>query len=290
MANRGAARQGAVDPMTRLVELLEGAMNVQAPRDRFKPPRFDGKSDVEIFIAQFNDIAQANQWDQNAALINLRLSLEKDATECSRGLDIPAIFTNLRARFGLTRRQARDKLANLRREPGQSHHMLGVEVQKLVRLAYPTMTANDQSVIAIETIKRSIDNKNLSRHLLAVPADTVEGVTAAADAFFQAGQINSPKIRTNINHIDTCEEDEVNAIDSTTEILTKLLAAVEQNTKIIASLAKQTNANHKNVSRSNSRDREKTTPDGQCYRCGSTYHYIRECPEKPSENLPGPQH
>ena len=301
MANRGAPRQAA-DPMARLAELLETALNTQ-PRDRFKPPKFDGKSDVELFITQFQEVSAANQWDQATALINLRLALERDATKCGRGQDMPAIFANLRARFGLTVRQARDKLAHIRREPGQTNHMLGLEIQKLVRLAYPTMGANDQTVIAIETFKKSVDNKQLSRHLLAIPADTVETVTAAADAFFQAGQITmtNNRNRANINHIEIepCDEEEhkINSIttkltDPTAELLTKLLAAVEQNTAIVADLVKQGRTDRNNVrfarSRSNSRERGKLTQTDECYQCGSNSHYVRDCPQK-SENLPGPQ-
>ena len=300
MANRGAPRQAA-DPMARVAELLEAALTVQAPRDRFNPPRFDGKSDVELFIAQFNEISNANQWDQNTTLINLRLSLEKDATECSRGQDVQAVFNNLRARFGLTVRQARDKLANIKRETGQTHHMLGLEVQKLVRLAYPTMGVNDQTVLAIETIKRSIDNKNLSRHLLAVPADTVEAVTAAADAFFQAGQMSATsRNKHGLNAIgleSDGEETQANAIsnkltdNAAVEILTKLLETVERNTATIADLIKQ-GSNNKQVrfgeSRSNSKERGKATQSGQCHRCGSDQHYIRDCPHNQG-NLPGSQ-
>ena len=88
MANRGQGARQAADPVNRLAELLEGALQMNAPRDRFKAPRYDGKGDVELFIAQFQEIAQANQWDVGTSLISLRLALEKDAVECSRGQDI----------------------------------------------------------------------------------------------------------------------------------------------------------------------------------------------------------
>ena len=204
--NRGQARQGAAaaDPIGRLAEILEGAIQMQAPRDRFKAPRYDGKGDVELFLTQFHDVANANQWNAETAVLNLRLSLEKEATECGRGPDIASVTANLRARFGLTIRQARDRLATLRKEPSQSFHTLGVEVQRLVRLAYPTMAANDQMVIAIESLKRCVENKSLSRHLLAVPADTVEAITTAADEFIQAGTPTtlSRSSRATVNHIE----------------------------------------------------------------------------------------
>ena len=299
MANRGASRQAA-DPIARLAELLEVALNVQTPRDRFKPPKFNGRSDVELFIANFTEVSIANQWDQNTALINLRLSLEKDAIECSRGPDVQTIYNNLRARFGLSVQQARDKLASIKRENGQTHHMLGLEVRKLVRLAYPTMGANDQTIIAIETVKRSIDNRKLSQHLLAVPADTLEAVTAAADAFLQAGQMPNTRYNSvNAFSMDSNDDDRTvkNAIDSkprdsTSDLLIKLLTAVEQNTAAIAGLVKQGQSDNKSVrftrSRSSSRAQEQTTHSDQCYHSGSDKHYIQNCSHN-QENSPGPQ-
>ena len=205
MANRGQAAAGRqADPMNRLADLLEGALQVQAPRDRFKSPQYDGKSDVELFIRTFTDVATANHWDQNAQLINLRLSLEREATDCSRGNDVQTIFDNLRARFGLTVRQARDRLANLKKDPGQSYHTLGVEIQHLVRLAYPTMGENDRMIISVENLKRCIDNRALSRHLLAVERDTVTAVAQAADEFVQAGALLNT--RPHINQIDNVDD------------------------------------------------------------------------------------
>ena len=103
----------------------------------------------------------ANNWNDQAALLQLRSALEGSAVEVGRGATVDEIFVGLRARFGLTVTQARHKLINLRREPGQSIHALGTQIQGLIRLAYPTMAQAEHTVLAIEQIKRTLDNKSV---------------------------------------------------------------------------------------------------------------------------------
>lgn len=321
MANRGGrpaqAAAGADNDIGRLANILEHALG-NNPRNAFKPPCYDGKGDVELFIGKFADVIQANNWDANTAHLNLRLSLEKEAQECARGDNVADIFGNLRARYGLSQRQARDKLVVVRKEPGQNFHALGVEVLKLVRIAYPQMGQNHQEDIAVETIKRCIENRSLARHLLhgGPELNTVAGICRAADDYIQAGTLSAinQRARPQINALEMNDEKNTDQSDNDdyfdisvlagqygnkgyipqaktqprleasenkqVELLTKLLEMVDKNTQAILKLSENAAQHSKNGAQQTKRT---------CYTCRSENHLARNCPKKNQENERGSQ-
>ena len=297
MANRGnAARQPAEDA-DRLANAFQQAFRqLNGQRDQFKSPKFDGSEDVEMFIQKYTDVAQANNWDPRVAHLNLRLSLEKQAQECARGETVEAIFVNLRARFGLTERQARDKLTTMRKEPGQKFHSLGVEILKLTRIAYPDMGGAHIEVIAMESVRRCIENKHLIRHLMTLNVNNVADLCRACDDYIQAGsnlrqrpQINVTSydgnsdsdndaeydcnaVGVNINSTgrDLQNRSKANATESATseiskqtDILSKIMGIMDRNTKAIEKLM---NYGIQSESR-------------KCFQCGSSEHLIRDSQE-----------
>ena len=109
----GGAESGQAAMWARLTDILERLAVPQEPATpHFKAPRYDGTGDVETFIQQFRDVVGANRWPDGAALLHLRQALEGDAKDCSRPTELEGVFNNLRARFGLTPREARTRLSN----------------------------------------------------------------------------------------------------------------------------------------------------------------------------------
>ena len=101
------AESGQTAMWDRLTDILERLAMPQRPATPcFKPPHYDGTGDVETFIQQFRDVIGANQWPDDAALLHLRQALERDAKYCGRPTELEEVFDNLRARFGLTPREA----------------------------------------------------------------------------------------------------------------------------------------------------------------------------------------
>ena len=49
------------------------------PKHMMKPPKFDGQSSFETFMAQFSNCAEYNKWNRMQKLAYLRNSLEKEA-------------------------------------------------------------------------------------------------------------------------------------------------------------------------------------------------------------------
>ena len=101
-----------------MAQLLAGT----GPRDNFRAPTYSGDGDVELFLGQFSDIAVANRWGEQAALLHLRSHLEGTARACGAGQSRDRVEDALRARFGLSQRQARDRLVNLKRDSKATLH------------------------------------------------------------------------------------------------------------------------------------------------------------------------
>ena len=110
--------------LDRLMEALERLALPQAPTPCFKAPRYDGTGDVETFIQQFRDVVGANQWPQGAVLLHLRQALEGDAKDWGRPAESEKVFNNLRARFGLAPREARNRLSNEKKGFKSTHQIL----------------------------------------------------------------------------------------------------------------------------------------------------------------------
>lgn len=89
-----------------------------------------------------------------------------DAVDCSRGATTDVIYANLRARFGLTVKQARERLSSIEKTPNQTLQALSVEAERLVAVAFPQLAAQDRATLAIDAFIRALDNKGLKRHLL----------------------------------------------------------------------------------------------------------------------------
>ena len=66
----------------------------------------------------------------------------------------------IRARFGLSERQERNKLTTTRKDPSQKFYSLGLITLKLTRIAYPDIGGAHIEVIAMESVRRCIE-KNI---------------------------------------------------------------------------------------------------------------------------------
>lgn len=183
--------------LTKALQGLQGGSST-----KIKPPLFDGTGDVELFLLQFADVAKLNKWKSDEHLLHFRLSLTNKAIDCSRGQTISEITEMLRIRFGTSPRQAREKLRRLKKLPKQTIHDLGIETQRLTRLAYPNLREQDLEDIALEAFVQAIDSKAIKRHLLATPASTVAEAVQKADEYLQIGD-NSPTIVSNIQNSST---------------------------------------------------------------------------------------
>jgi hypothetical protein len=255
-----------------LAKLIHLQTNSSKPQ--FKAPRYSGESDIELFLTQFSDVANANNWQGQERTLHLRASLEAAAIDCGRGKDSLEIIENLRARYGISAKQARDKLGAMKKTPKQSLHELGSEIIKLMEIAYPRQDKQFVYETSVEIFSRSLNHKTLQQHLLARPHQTMAEAVRIAEEFLQIEGIK-PSLA-----ILEAEEEPVAKnpkIAPELQVMMEALQGLIQNqNQLMSQLVKTQNTSS-----------IPKKPRGPCFDCGGPYLKIF-CPQKPKEVKPTP--
>ena len=133
---RGRSIDRERDRFADVLERLTGRPMLPAPGPQFKAPKYNGQGDIEYFISRFEEITDANEWEPGAAPLHLRDSLGESAEDCGRAANGQTIYAALRARFGMSPREARLRLSKLRKYFRTSLQEHVAEVERLVNIAY----------------------------------------------------------------------------------------------------------------------------------------------------------
>jgi len=158
------------------------------PMDRYhlRAPIFSGEEDVEQFITEFSNVAAICRWPARVTLIQLRLCLTRPAKPYEISQDVGDIFEALRARFGLTTRDARAQLQGFRRNPKTNLREHATVVERLAQVAYGDMPAESRRSLALDAFLQSINNLGLKQHLLVAEVETLERALRLGNAYFHA--------------------------------------------------------------------------------------------------------
>ena len=281
---RSAERPGNPDEILyRLTEVLQNALTnplppLRAERERFKPPSYDGTGDVNFFIRQFEDVATANEWGRGPARIHLRAALKDSAVACGQAETVEGIMAALRARFGMTSREAKAKLAMLRRDHKTSLQEHAETVEKLVSIAYAEFPPQHIENMKLDLFHTTLGHAYLQRHLLAIQAPTLEAAIHAGNEFLQ--------IKTHADggaSIRQVEEDELEVPGSTRAISTPLdtlLLAMSKLTEEVQALK---------LGQSNRSMPPAERRPVRCFGCNKDGHVRRHCPTKPWPEAPSTQ-
>lgn len=293
---RSAERLGANlvgEPgLDRLADILERMM--AAPRQArtpFKTPQFDGTGDVEYFINQFHSVAEANEWEQAAIFLHLREALKEGATNCGRAGDADGIFTALRARYGLSPKEARLRLNSLKKDYKTSLQEHATEVQRLTEVAHGELPPRYRETLALETFSGSLGNLYLQRHLLAMNVRDLDAAVQAGNEFLQV-QAGRPESSSSIRLVEEDPDQMVKPVKVNETEMTTLTKALLQLTNQMERIQSQLNTSGKTGGRPAI---EKKT---NCWGCGKEGHVRRNClthplvnskQAQPSGNGQGPQ-
>lgn len=273
---RGATQENAV--LGRLTDVLERMWQDPRPRvgDTFKAPSYDGQGNVEYFIRQFGEVAAANRWQEAAQLLHLREALKDTARDCGQAGTVAAIYMTLRARFGITEREARSRLATLKKEYRTTLQEHAMEVERLVDLAYPALPEDHRASMAVDVFCGTLGNAYLQRHLLAVETPTLGDAVRAGNEYLQIRPTQDKGgSGAAIRCMDDTEEPSLAAATvaeaGTGDVLQTLLQAMQQLTGAVEQLQ------HRPERRSRSGDLDRRT---RCWGCGQPGHLRNSCPRK----------
>ena len=136
-------------------------------------PSFSFEGDLTLFLKQFEDVADANGWTPKQRTLHIRSQLTGEAQGCGHGDSYCEIVEDLHARFGVSKRQACDRLAVLKMKTRQSIYSQATEVTRLVEVAFPTLAGADRQAMALEYTTRAWESKSIQCHLLAVAPTTL---------------------------------------------------------------------------------------------------------------------
>ena len=269
-----ANTQGPDDSIYRLATIIEQMMGngkqqvTPSPRE-FKAPEFNGQDDVEYFLRQFAEVAQANRWDARSQTLHLRSALKEGARDCGKAEGFSGIAAALRARYGISPREARARLLSLKKEYRLGLQEHATEVSGLIELAYGDLTPSHRHELALEAFCNSLGNAYLQRHLLAVRATTLEQVVKAGNEFLQIRTIPGPGIRA----IEAEPEEgiTVQAVQAPVNPLEAILKAIQQLT---------TEVDHLKRVRRPPVDQPSKKVDN-CWGCHKEGHVRAKCPTHP---------
>ena len=137
-----------------------------------------------MFFKQIKDVAQANGWTPKQSTLHVCSQLNGDEQGCGHSDSYNEIVEDLHARFGVSRRQARDRFAALKMKPGQSIYSQAAEVTRLVEVAFPTLAKAD----------RAWESKSIQLHSLAVAPLTIKAaVQVTAEYLVVSGTEHAPR-------------------------------------------------------------------------------------------------
>jgi hypothetical protein len=278
--------------MERLSEVLERVLLTQVPgrRDTFKIPEFDGSTDVSYFLRQFQDIMEANNWNRAAALLHLREALKGKAQDCGNADTTEGVFQALQARFGMSIREARNKLTLLKKENRTTLQEHAAEVSRLMNTAYQDLPPDHRHRLILDTFQSTLGNAYLQRHLLAVNAPTLEDCIRAGNEFLQIKTTNFPGPQVRIIEegdeqtpmIQAVQNNPMEAMMKLLQQLTSEVSELKANQKVLPPRL-EVNKSMDDIARNGMRNPGQigqnnfnNKPD-VCWNCGLSGHTKRFC-------------
>ena len=265
--------EGQMDQLAMLTQALQ-----LSGRQGFKPPSYNGEGDVEIFLRQFEDVANAYRWTDLERTLHIRSQLLGDAQSCGQGEDYEEITDDLRARYGLTRGKARDRLATIQLKASENIHKQAREISRLVAIAFPMLPDGEKQSMALDYYSRAWDSRPVQEHLLAIrPANLREATRATED--FLAIHTAGPRPRAHtveqmVEQTTTPQADETAGLMMMAEAIKNQTAILQQ---IILKLS--------STPQPQPAAPQPAQPRG-CYDCGGP-HLRRNCPQKSTNQQSG---
>ena len=206
-------------------------------RTEIRPPSFSGEGDLTLFLKQFEGVADANGWTPKQHPLHIRSQLTGDAQGCGHGDSYCEIVDDLHARFGVSKRQARDRLAVLKMKTSQSIYSLAAEVTRLLEVVFRTLADADRRAMALEYFTRAWESKKMQRHLLAVAPTTLKEAVQAIEEYLavsgsettlRAMPVEPTELPSQPSALEISLKVMAEAVTQQTMLLQKVLEKIEQ--------------------------------------------------------------
>ena len=269
---REASNRNSDEMMEQLMNRLE---RLQAPRKEFKPPTYNGETDVELFLTQFKDVAIMNRWEPLETLLHLRGCLQGKATECGREATLEETFDSLRGRFGISPKQAKDILKTIRKKPQQSFHEISSEISRLVQIAHPRESAEFKRDTMLDTFSTAVVHTPLRHHLLAKPHNTLAEAVAICEDYVRVNDTKA-RLAAATSETEPTTSKEISVLQGQMEAMKRMIVELTQARQPPPPLPTQSYAYQ---------EKTRQAKPGPCFHCRGE-HLKRNCPYLPPRTAP----
>ena len=253
--------------------------SIQAARGsvRQRPPRYDGKTTWEAYLAQFEIAAALNEWNMSEKAAFLATSLDGSAANILGGLsadrrqNYTTLVTALETRFGsaVQKELNRVRLRSRRRQRGEPLVEVADDVERLARLAYNDTPVATQDTHAKEQFIDAITDDDLRvRVLQSRPTNLQEALRSALELeSYTLAVRHTPTVRA-MNGVP-----ENDAVLDVPKLMEELVGRFT--TSMAEQLSQVVNSGRPKLNTSNARPQSR----GECWNCGDPGHYAYRCPQ-----------
>ena len=155
---------------------------------KVKPQLYDGLSDIDEYLIQFNIVSEINKWNEHSKALHLASSLTGSARSLLSELDVgnrhifSELVNALQSRFGTVNKAEiyRAQLKNRLRQKGETIPELAQNIRKLTRQAYPAANSSLVDTLALDYfIDSLLDSEVRIRLRECSPKNILEAETLA---------------------------------------------------------------------------------------------------------------
>lgn len=277
---RLAMEEGTVTEMLQQLQTLNAhtvELTENQKLQKIQPPVFDGTDDVAEFIKSFELVATHNKWTTSEKFIRLKFSLTGSAKLGVTGSSYEEMKAQLLTQYQITTENALNLLKAMKWRPGANIYQFAATLKKLVKLAFPGMTAEECDKHCVREVLSILPATSQAAWLLkATPPVNFD------DAVKRIHEVNGASTTVNSLEVETVTQ-------ATEKMMNVMAASVKQQsdtvTLLMTKMAEQQQEILKLLQTSSRRPSNRQA-DGskKCFNCQKPGHFARNCPAKPQGN------
>ena len=259
------------------------------PHQAIPAPTFDGTSDVDVFLQQFNEIADHNRWGEVERRLRLGIALRGPATRGIDGETYAIMCEQLHKQYALTEDVASRLLKDIKRERNENVFQFSQRVTQLVHKVYPELsTAQQEQQVKRELISTVPQGSQLAWTLRLTPPGSLEEVVDVMNKYETfSGQSHVSRLGTEkVTALEDQVAKQAAAQLASQEAMMRQFAAMQSNLmEQLMTTQKQMVEVQKEVL-ANLRSKPSNRQEVRCFNCHEKGHYARDCskPKKESGN------